>query len=113
MAQSDAVSDPFIFNAGTNRFVAALALLILAMITAGCNSDASIASPTPAHSALNPATWPDGDLTIANLGHATHLMNYFGVRVISDPTLFYRVGVAFDSIFTIGPRRHVAPPLTA
>jgi L-ascorbate metabolism protein UlaG (beta-lactamase superfamily) len=111
MAQSDAVSNPFIFNAGTNRFVAALALLILAMITAGCNSDASIASPTPAHSALNPATWPDGDLTIANLGHATLLMNYFGVRVISDPTLFYRVGVALDSIVTFGPHRHVAPPL--
>ena len=40
-------------------------------------------------------------------------MNYFGVRVISDPTLFDRVGLALDSILTIGPCRHVAPPLTA
>jgi len=55
--------------------------------------------------------WPDNALTLENLGHATLLMNFFGVRVISDPTLFNRVGVAFDSIFTIGPRRIVAPVL--
>ena len=59
----------------------------------------------------NPAAWPGDALTVANLGHATLLMNYLGVRVISDPALFNRVGMAFDSMFTIGPRRAVAPPL--
>ncbi|MHB8382943.1 MAG: MBL fold metallo-hydrolase [Candidatus Binataceae bacterium] len=59
----------------------------------------------------NPAQWPANALSIANLGHATLLMNYLGVRVISDPSLFDRVGLAFDSIFTIGPRRVTAPPL--
>ena len=54
---------------------------------------------------------PTTILTIANLGHATLLMNYFGVRIISDPTLFDRVGLALDSILTFGPRRYVAPPL--
>lgn len=39
-------------------------------------------------------------------------MNFFGVRVISDPSLYNRVGVSLDSLFTIGPRRLIAPPLT-
>jgi L-ascorbate metabolism protein UlaG (beta-lactamase superfamily) len=60
---------------------------------------------------LNPSSWPSDALTIANLGHATLLMNYFGVSVITDPTLFKRIGLAVDSLFTIGPRRLVAPPL--
>jgi L-ascorbate metabolism protein UlaG (beta-lactamase superfamily) len=50
-------------------------------------------------------------LTIANLGHATLLMDYFGVRVISDPTLFNSVGLSIAGLVTIGPRRLVAPPL--
>lgn len=60
---------------------------------------------------LDPANWPDDALTIANLGHATLLMNYFGVAVLTDPTLFNRVGFAVDSLFTVGPRRITAPPL--
>jgi len=59
----------------------------------------------------DPAAWPDSALTISNLGHATLLMNYLGVRVISDPSLFNRVGLSFDSMLTIGPRRMTAPPL--
>jgi hypothetical protein len=60
---------------------------------------------------LAPANWPDDELTIANLGHATLLMNYFGVAVLTDPTLFNRVGFAVDSLLTVGPRRITAPPL--
>jgi L-ascorbate metabolism protein UlaG (beta-lactamase superfamily) len=74
---------------------------------------ASMAIEAPASAKPEPAGWSDRNLTIANLGHATLVMNYFGVRVISDPTLFDRVGLALDSILTIGPRRHVVPPLTA
>ena len=58
-----------------------------------------------------PSTWPDDALTLAYLGHATLLMNYFGVRVLSDPAFFDKVGLSFDSLFTIGPRRHTAVPL--
>ena len=39
-------------------------------------------------------------------------MNFFGTRVLSDPTLFSRVGMSIDSILTIGPKRFVDPPLT-
>jgi len=59
-----------------------------------------------------PSSWPNDDLTIAYLGHATLLMNYFGVRVLSDPSFYDKVGLSFDSIFTVGPKRHTAPPLT-
>ena len=63
------------------------------------------------HPQLEPASWPDNSLTIANLGHATVLMNFFGTRVLTDPSLFSRVGLSFDSILTIGPKRLVDPPL--
>src|SRR5258708_12976215 len=69
------------------------------------------ATPDHSHPRLEPASWPDNSLTIANLGHATVLMNFFGTRVLSDPSLFTRVGMSFDSIITIGPKRFVDPPL--
>jgi len=59
----------------------------------------------------DPASWPNDRITLSNLGHATVLMNFLGVRVITDPSLFDRVGLAIDSIFTIGPKRISAPPL--
>jgi L-ascorbate metabolism protein UlaG (beta-lactamase superfamily) len=98
------------------------ALLALALLTAtafvtSCkvpqDTFASTAVEAPAPAKPTPAGWSDHNLTIANLGHATLVMNYFGVRVISDPTLFDRVGLTLDSILTMGPRRHIAPPLTA
>lgn len=61
----------------------------------------------------NPRTWPDDRLTIASLGHASLLMNYFGVRVLSDPSLFDKVGLSLQPIVTIGPKRLTAPPLGA
>ncbi len=61
--------------------------------------------------ALEPARWPRDALTIANLGHATLLINFFGVRVISDPSLFERVGVAIGPLATIGPHRQAPAPL--
>lgn len=61
---------------------------------------------------LDPARWSGQRLTIADLGHSTLLMDWFGLRVISDPTLFNRVGLSVAGLFTIGPRRHVPPPLS-
>ncbi|MBF6569394.1 MAG: MBL fold metallo-hydrolase [Candidatus Binataceae bacterium] len=58
-----------------------------------------------------PANFQNNALTVANLGHATLLMNYFGVRVLSDPVLFERVGFTIDSVLTIGPHRLIEPPL--
>jgi L-ascorbate metabolism protein UlaG (beta-lactamase superfamily) len=60
---------------------------------------------------IDPASWSDRTITIANLGHATLLMNFRGVRIISDPTLFDHVGLTLGPLPTIGPRRLVAAPL--
>jgi L-ascorbate metabolism protein UlaG (beta-lactamase superfamily) len=65
----------------------------------------------PSLARLNPASWPDDTLTIATLGHATLLMNFLGVRVISDPSLFERVGLNVGPILTIGPHRQIPAPL--
>ena len=59
-----------------------------------------------------PVSWPDGDITIANLGHATLLINFLGVRVITDPALLDRVGLSVGGLFTIGPQRLIDPVLT-
>jgi L-ascorbate metabolism protein UlaG (beta-lactamase superfamily) len=53
-----------------------------------------------------PASWSDNAITLAWLGHATVLVNFFGVRVLTDPALFPRIGVD-AGIGTIGPLRLV------
>ena len=103
--------------ARAKKTVLVFVLLMATAFTPACNAPedtiASMANQAPTPDKLNPFRWSDRELTIANLGHATLVMNYLGVRVISDPTLFDRIGLAIDSIVTFGPRRHIAPPLTA
>ena len=53
-----------------------------------------------------PATWNDNAITLAWLGHATVLINFYGVRVLTDPTLFARIGVDLG-IGSLGPLRKV------
>jgi L-ascorbate metabolism protein UlaG (beta-lactamase superfamily) len=58
----------------------------------------------PAPSTPTPGRWADNAITIAWLGHATVLINFYGVRVLTDPVLFPRIGV--DAwVTTIGPLR--------
>ena len=93
------------------RLIAVLAIFSLALLAARSYSQSMDASPAHSHPPLEPASWPDNSLTIANLGHATVLMNFFGSRVLTDPSLFSRVGMSIDGLLTIGPRRFVDPPL--
>src|SRR5437868_6616546 len=65
----------------------------------------------PAFAKPSPTKWDDGRLTMAWLGHATVLINFFGIKIITDPALFSRVGVRLPGI-TIGPKRLTAPALT-
>jgi L-ascorbate metabolism protein UlaG (beta-lactamase superfamily) len=59
-----------------------------------------------------PHTWSDNAITLAWLGHATVLINFYGVRILTDPALFPRIGV--DAVLgTIGPLRLVHCALTA
>ena len=65
----------------------------------------------PAFAHPRPAEWRDDQITAAWLGHATVLINFFGVRIITDPVLFPRVGIRVPGMMTIGPKRLTAPAL--
>lgn len=58
-----------------------------------------------------PATWDDNRLTFSWLGHATVLVNFYGLRILVDPALFARVGVDL-TLGTLGPKRLTACALT-
>jgi L-ascorbate metabolism protein UlaG (beta-lactamase superfamily) len=58
----------------------------------------------------DPARWSDNALTISWLGHATVLINFYGIRILTDPTLGDRCGVSLG-FGTAGPKRYVAPAL--
>jgi L-ascorbate metabolism protein UlaG (beta-lactamase superfamily) len=93
------------------RVIGIVAIFSLVLFAARSYSHNMNAATDHSPPKLEPAAWPDNSLTIANLGHATVLMNFFGTRVLTDPSLFSRVGLSFDSILTIGPKRVVDPPL--
>jgi L-ascorbate metabolism protein UlaG (beta-lactamase superfamily) len=65
----------------------------------------------PAPHRPRPATWSDERLTVAWLGHATVLINFYGTWLLTDPALRSRVGVRVGGV-TLGPRRLVRPALT-
>ncbi len=64
----------------------------------------------PAFARPRPETWDDTRLTVAWLGHATVLINFYGVNILTDPALFSRVGIRGPG-FTIGPKRLTVPAL--
>jgi L-ascorbate metabolism protein UlaG (beta-lactamase superfamily) len=64
----------------------------------------------PAFAKPQPEKWSDSAITLAWLGHATVLFNFFGVKILTDPVLFPRIGIRLPG-FTIGPKRLTAPAL--
>ena len=56
------------------------------------------------------AKWSDNAVTICWIGHATVLINFYGIRILTDPTLGDRCGVDL-AIGTAGPKRYIAPAL--
>ena len=65
---------------------------------------------TPAFVKPEPLRWNDSEVTAAWIGHATVLINFFGIIILTDPVLFPRVGIRLPG-FTIGPKRLIAPAL--
>lgn len=65
----------------------------------------------PAPHTPTPAAWDDNAVTMAWLGHASVLINFYGVRIITDPTLYPRIGVDVG-VGTLGPLRLVHCALT-
>lgn len=66
--------------------------------------------PAPPHKPT-PSQWADNAITLAWLGHATVLVNFYGVRLLTDPVLFSRIGVDVG-VGTVGPLRLVGCALT-
>jgi L-ascorbate metabolism protein UlaG (beta-lactamase superfamily) len=58
-----------------------------------------------------PHTWSDNAVTLAWLGHSTVLINFYGVRILTDPILYRRIGVNLG-LGTLGPLRLVQCALT-
>jgi L-ascorbate metabolism protein UlaG (beta-lactamase superfamily) len=64
----------------------------------------------PAFAKPNPANWSNTQVTLAWIGHATVLINFFGIKILTDPVFFPRIGIRLPG-FTIGPKRLIAPAL--
>jgi L-ascorbate metabolism protein UlaG (beta-lactamase superfamily) len=64
----------------------------------------------PAPNKPTPARWSDNKITISWLGHATTLINFYGIHIITDPALSDRIGISLG-FGTAGPKRYVAPAL--
>jgi L-ascorbate metabolism protein UlaG (beta-lactamase superfamily) len=64
----------------------------------------------PAFTKPEPLKWNDSRITTAWIGHATVLINFFGIKILTDPALFPRIGIRLPG-FTIGPKRLTAPAL--
>ena len=64
----------------------------------------------PAFAKPEPLSWSDARITLAWLGHATVLIDFFGIKILTDPALFPRIGIRFPG-FTIGPKRLTAPAI--
>ncbi|MGE0816205.1 MAG: MBL fold metallo-hydrolase [Vicinamibacterales bacterium] len=60
----------------------------------------------PAPYTPSPDTWDPNGVTLAWLGHATVLLNVYGLTVLTDPVLFDRIGVSLG-IGSVGPLRLV------
>jgi L-ascorbate metabolism protein UlaG (beta-lactamase superfamily) len=65
----------------------------------------------PAFAKPEPSNWNDTQVTAAWIGHATVLINFFGIKILTDPVLFPRIGIRLPG-FTIGPKRLTAPALS-
>jgi L-ascorbate metabolism protein UlaG (beta-lactamase superfamily) len=65
---------------------------------------------TPAFGKPEPLKWNDTQVTAAWIGHATVLINFFGIKILTDPVLFPRIGIRLPG-FTIGPKRLTAPAM--
>ena len=79
--------------------VGATAISLPSQMLARVTGDMLPSAHTP-----TPDTWSNNSITLAWLGHATVLINFYGVRVLTDPALFPRIGVDVG-VATLGPLR--------
>jgi L-ascorbate metabolism protein UlaG (beta-lactamase superfamily) len=85
----------------SNRWMARVARQLMA----DAKRDVLSAPVTPL-----PAKWSDNEVTMTWIGHTTVLINFYGLRILTDPAFSNRVGIQFG-LGTAGPKRHIAPAL--
>src|SRR6185369_9287797 len=56
----------------------------------------------PAPVKPDPEKWSDRDISLCWLGHSTVLINFYGVRILTDPVFGNRIGVSLG-LGTVGP----------
>lgn len=66
--------------------------------------------PAPPRARPEPARWSNDAITGSCIGHSTVLLNFLGVRVLTDPVFSNRVGIGAGPL-VLGPKRHVKPAL--
>src|SRR6266480_8119794 len=52
----------------------------------------------PAFAKPEPRNWDDARVTVAWLGHATMLINFFGIKILADPVLYPRIGIRIPEL---------------
>jgi L-ascorbate metabolism protein UlaG (beta-lactamase superfamily) len=67
-------------------------------------------TPAPASVSPRPNSWPENAITICWIGHATVLINFYGVTILTDPAFANRIGVPVG-LGIAGPKRYVAAAL--
>lgn len=70
----------------------------------------STRDPAPAPALPKPETWDNNRITFTWIGHATVLINFYGVRILTDPAFSERVGID-AGLLTLGPKRYFRPAL--
>ena len=58
-----------------------------------------------------PLLWSPSTVTATWLGHASVLINFYGLTIVTDPVLSRRIGASIGRR-TLGPKRLIAPALT-
>ena len=76
------------------------------------NSKIEASSLIPLNYNPNPKEWRNDEVTVAWIGHATMLINFYGKWIITDPVLKDRIGLYFFGT-SIGPSRLTPPALSS
>ncbi|SDZ37346.1 MBL fold metallo-hydrolase [Thermoactinomyces sp. DSM 45892] len=62
---------------------------------------------------IDPAQWDQERVTVGWIGHSTVLIQFYGIRIITDPVLTERIGIplGWGDNWKMGPKRHTSPAI--